>query len=267
MGTTTTIGWTDKTYNPWIGCQVVTEEECGDCYALRWAKRHGLDVWGPLHASARHLTKTGHDPFAWNQEAEAQGIRYKVFCASLADVFEPHPQVAEARARLWDTIEQTPSLDWQLLTKRPKFITRLVPASWLHDWPAHVWIGTSVGMQKAAEQRIPYLLDVPAPVRFLSCEPLVEPVTLAPWLIGRKVAWVICGGYSGSEHRPMDLAWARFLQKECARFGVAFFLKQLGSVYAREHGLGNWKGEQIDEFPEDLRMRLFPVNLPPALPQ
>ena len=164
-------------------------------------------------------------------------------------------------------LSKTPSLDWQLLTKRPKFITRLVPASWLHDWPAHVWIGTSVGMQKAAEQRIPYLLDVPAPVRFLSCEPLVEPVTLAPWLIGRKVAWVICGGYSGSEHRPMDLAWARFLQKECARFGVAFFLKQLGSVYAREHGLGNWKGEQIDEFPEDLRMRLFPVNLPPALPQ
>src|SRR5581483_11400790 len=192
MGTSTTIAWTDKTYNPWIGCQQVTEAECGDCYAKRWAQRHGLHVWGPLTHSPRHLTKTGRDPLAWNAQAEAEGRRFKVFCASLADVFEPHPAVVEARHRLWDTIERTPHLDWQLLTKRPKFIPLLVPSSWLHEWPRHVWIGTSVGTQHAAEKRLPSLLEVPAPIRFLSCEPLVERVTLAPWLATGGIHWLIC---------------------------------------------------------------------------
>ena len=108
----TTIGWTDYTHNAWIGCQQVTEAECGDCYALRWANRHHLDVWGSLYTSDRHLTKTHDNPRKWNREAKAQGKRLKVFCASLSDVFEPHPQVAEARTRLWTLIEETPSLDW-----------------------------------------------------------------------------------------------------------------------------------------------------------
>ncbi len=259
MGTTTTIRWTDKTYNPWIGCQVVTEAECGDCYAKRWAHRHHLDVWGPLTTSARHLTKTGRDPLTWNAQAASEGRRFKVFCASLADVFEPHPDVAQARLRLWHLIEETPCLDWQLLTKRPKFIKRLVPAAWLTHWPAHVWIGTSVGIQAAAAKRIPYLVEIPAPVRFLSCEPLVEPVTLLPWLANGRIDWVICGGYSGAEHRPMELAWARALKAECDAGGVAFFMKQLGTVYAKEHGLRNWKGEEIAEFPEDLRVQSFPA--------
>jgi protein gp37 len=261
MGTTTNIAWTDKTFNPWLGCQIVTEEECGDCYAKRWAHRHGLDVWGPLMTSNRHLTKTGRDPYVWNAQAQALGKRFKVFCASLADVFEPHPQVVEARMRLWETIEATPYLDWQLLTKRPKFIQQLVPQSWLQDWPKHVWIGTSVGIQAAAEKRIPYLLEVPAQIRFLSCEPLVEQVTLMPWITTGQLAWVICGGYSGSEHRPMELAWARGLRDECVASGVAFFMKQLGTVYAKQHHLGNWKGEDVREFPKDLQMQAFPVEV------
>ena len=259
MGTTTTIAWIDKTYNPWIGCGIVTEAECGDCYAKRWAKRHGLQVWGPLTGSARHLTKTGRDPYVWNAQAQAEGKRFKVFCASLADIFEPHPQVAEARLRLWETIEATPYLDWQLLTKRPKFIRRLVPQSWLQQWPDHVWLGTSVGIQQAAEKRISYLLEVPARLRFLSCEPLVEQVTLTDFLATGGISWLICGGYSGSEDRPMELAWARDLRDECAAYGVAFFMKQLGTVYAREHGLRHWKGENVREFPADLQVQVFPM--------
>lgn len=259
MGITTTIGWTDKTLNPWIGCQIVTEEECGDCYAKRYAHRHRLDVWGPLYQSERQVTKTSHDPFAWNCQAQAEGRRFKVFCASLADVFEPHPAVVEARMRLWETIESTPNLDWQLLTKRPKFIKRLVPASWLQSWPKHVWIGASVGTQLAATKRLPYLLDLPAPVLFLSCEPLVERVTLLPWLAAKRLNWVICGGYSGSQDRPMDLAWARSLRDECESYNVAFFMKQLGTVYAKQHGLRDWKGEDLSEFPWDLQRRAFPT--------
>jgi protein gp37 len=261
MGEITTIGWTDKTYNPWIGCQVVTEEECGDCYAKRWAHRHQLDVWGPLFQTPRHLTKTGRDPLAWNKQAEQEGRRFKVFCASLADVFETHPGVVEARTRLWSLIEQTPYLDWQLLTKRPKFIRRLVPSSWLQTWPSHVWIGTSVGTQKAARKRIPYVLDLPAPVVFLSCEPLVEQVMLSRWFAASgRINWVICGGYSGSQDRPMELAWARSLRDECAESRIAFFMKQLGTVYAKQHQLRDWKGEDMREFPDDLKVREFPVT-------
>ncbi|HEX7735302.1 MAG TPA: DUF5131 family protein [Ktedonobacteraceae bacterium] len=258
MGEITTISWTDKTHNEWIGCQKVTEAECGDCYALRWANRHDMHVWGSLHGSNRHLTKTHDNPRKWNREAQEQGRRFKVFCASLSDVFEPHPQVAEARKRLWELIEETPYLDWQLLTKRPKFIRQLVPQSWLQVWPGNTWIGTSVGTQAAAEKRIPYIIDLPAPVIFLSCEPLVEQVTLAPWLGRQAINWAICGGYSGSQHRPMELSWARALRDECQAYDVAFFMKQLGSVYARNHRLRNTKGEDIAEFPEDLRIQEFP---------
>jgi protein gp37 len=258
MGDSTTIGWTDKTHNEWIGCQKVTEAECGDCYALRWANRHQMDVWGSLSGSDRHLTKTHDNPRKWNREAKEQGKRFKVFCASLSDVFEPHPQVAEARRRLWQLIEETPFLDWQLLTKRPKFIKTLVPQSWLQHWPTHVWIGTSVGIQDAAEKRIPYVLEIDAPVIFLSCEPLVEEITLAKWLQLQKINWVICGGYSGSQERPMELSWARSLLNECKQYHIAFFMKQLGSVYAREHHLHHPKGENISEFPKDLQIQEFP---------
>ncbi len=258
MGKTTTIGWTDKTYNPWIGCQQVTEEECGDCYALRWAKRHHLDVWGSLSGSSRHLTKTHHDPRTWNREAQEQGDGSRCFVPALPMCLNPHPQVQEARRRLWTLIEETPCLDWQLLTKRPKFIRGLVPQTWVQTWPPHVWIGTSVGTQSAAEKRIPYVLDLPAPVIFLSCEPLVEEITLDSWLQLQKINWVICGGYSGAEQRPMDLAWARSLRDACKQYDVAFFMKQLGSVYARQHQLQNWKGEDIAEFPHDLRIQEFP---------
>ena len=257
----TTISWTDKTHNAWIGCQKVTEAECGDCYALRYAKRYGMDVWGSLNGSNRHVTKTHDNPRTWNREAAAQGKRIKVFCASLSDVFEPHPQVKEARMRLWTLIEETPFLDWQLLTKRPKFIRNLVPQSWVHQWPSHVWIGISVGTQAAAEKRIPYLLDLSAPVRFLSCEPLVEEITLVQWLLVEKINWIICGGYSGAQERPMQLSWARRVRDECTRYHVAFFMKQLGSVYARDHRLHNRKGEDIAEFPNDLHIREFPSIL------
>lgn len=176
-------------------------------------------------------------------------------------MFEPHPQVAEARTRLWSLIEETPFLDWQLLTKRPKFIRSLVPQSWLQTWPSYVWIGTSVGTQSAAAKRIPYLLEVPASIMFLSCEPLVERITLATWLGQHKITWIICGGYSGAQQRPMLLSWARSLRDECRQYDVAFFMKQLGSVYARVHGLHDGKGEDIREFPDDLRIREFPNGI------
>jgi protein gp37 len=119
-------------------------------------------------------------PRKWNRDAEKAGVPAKVFCASMADVFEDHPDVAEPRERLWEVIEETPWLRWQLLTKRPENIAEMAP--WSGAWPEHVWIGTSVETQRFAEKRIPLLLDVPAAVRFLSCEPLLGPLNLWQWL-------------------------------------------------------------------------------------
>src|SRR5207253_1946406 len=196
---------------------------------------------------------------------------------SLADVCEDRPERHVPRAHLLSLIHRTPSLDWLLLTKRPENMRILAieaarlafddGPTWKDAWPSNVWAGTSVENQEAADLRIPRLLGVPAAVRFLSCEPLLGPVDIAPWLwpqntqmiacgpggaipagdlaelrryarfvaqrAGRHfVDWVICGGESGPGARPMDLAWARSLVTQCKAAGVACFVKQFGSAPA-----------------------------------
>lgn len=188
MGAETGIAWTDHTHNEWIGCLKISAA-CASCYAevstpTRVLRAKGLEVWGPASTTARHRTSEANrrKPFAWNRAAKRDGVRRKVFCSSLSDVFEDHPMLAPWRADLWRTIEACDGLDWQLLTKRPENILAMVPESWRAAWPAHVWIGTTVEDQRRAEERIPHLLAVPARVRFLSCEPLLEEVDLSEWI-------------------------------------------------------------------------------------
>lgn len=186
MGAETGIAWTDHTHNEWIGCLKISAA-CASCYAevstpTRVLRAKGLEVWGPASTTARHRTSEANrrKPFAWDRAAKRDGVRRRVFCSSLSDVFEDHPMLAPWRADLWRTIEACDGLDWQLLTKRPENILAMVPESWRAAWPAHVWIGTTVEDQRRAEERIPHLLAVPARVRFLSCEPLLERVDLDP---------------------------------------------------------------------------------------
>lgn len=185
MGTETEISWTTHTFNPWIGCMAVSQE-CKHCYAevdapARIARSKGLELWGPPATAQRQVTSEANWalPHRWARAAARKGDRVQVFCASQADVFEDFPGLNVQRARLWDVINATRGiLDWQLLTKRPENITRMIPKSWLDEPPRGVWYGTTVGTQDSANKRIPALLEVPAQVRFLSCEPLLEPVTL-----------------------------------------------------------------------------------------
>ena len=193
MGAITAIQWTDHTFNPWWGC-VKVSPGCQNCYAETLAHRYGT-AWGVEGERRQMADSTWAEPVKWNKAASAAGRRARVFCSSMADVFEANAQVESARARLWSLIESTPALDWLLLTKRPGNITGMVPAAWLQEPRPNVWYGTSVENQKTAERRLPHLLGVPAAVRFLSCEPLLEPVSLAAWLHG--VQWVITGGESG----------------------------------------------------------------------
>lgn len=240
----TKIEWADYTFNPWIGCAKVSEA-CRHCYAEDWAKRYGRDgLWGPT--AGRSRTSTWGNPRKWHRarlrrlEASAEydpadwpGRRPRVFCASLADVFEARDDLDEMRADLWRLIEECYGLDWLLLTKRPEEIRRRVPAEWLEpgEWPAHVWVGATVEHQAAAEARIPHLLGVPAPVRFVSVEPMLGPVTL-----DLGISWVICGGESGRNARPMHPGWARNLRDQCVAAGVPFHFKQWGEWAPSSNG-------------------------------
>jgi protein gp37 len=148
----------------------------------------------------------------------------RVFCASMADVFEDNRSVESERMKLWSLIAETPMLDWLLLTKRPENMVRFAP--WKDPWPANVWAMTSVENQEQAVKRIPALTYVPAVVRGLSVEPLIGCVDLNPWL--DKVHWVIVGGESGREARPMNPAWVLHVRDQCIKANVPFFFKQWG---------------------------------------
>lgn len=185
MAENSKIEWTDHTFNPWIGCQKVSPG-CDHCYAETWDAR-GLQQkatrWGPHAARTRTSSAIWRKPLAWNRKAEAEGRRYRVFCASLADVFDNHTSILpEWRADLWRLIAATPNLDWLLLTKRPQNISKMLPRlpvlpAWGNGWP-NVWLGTTVENQAEADRRIPHLLAVPAAVRFLSVEPMLGAVDL-----------------------------------------------------------------------------------------
>ena len=212
MGQNSNIEWTHHTFNPWRGCTKVSAG-CAHCYADTLSKRNPgtLGVWGPNGSRVVAAESYWRQPLKWDRDAAAAGERHRVFCASLADVFEgPEtmptdalPAVRAARVRLFDLIRQTPHLDWLLLTKRPENFREVIRESllmicsddeggvawsddlivWLNDWtggnaPPNVWLGTSVEDQAAADERIPHLLRCPAAVRFLSCEPLLGAVDL-----------------------------------------------------------------------------------------
>jgi protein gp37 len=272
------IAWTTHTFNPWMGCFKVSPG-CTNCYAETLVRnRMGLRVWGPPSTTQRQRTTPAYwkQPLRWNKTAEASGVRARVFCASLADVFEDHPMVAPWRAELFALIEQCTALDWQLLTKRPENLRKFLPASWLAQPLPNVWLGTTVESQEQAYQRAGWLIETPAAVRFLSCEPLlgaldlrrmeiVKPEGMKPgvWLdalkghvigpddlLDARIDWVIVGGESGPGARQFDLAWARSIVTQCRDADVPVFVKQMGSRprVPREDALqfalmGEWTAE------------------------
>ena len=217
------IEWTDHTFNPWWGCSKVSPA-CAHCYAETWAKRTGHDLWS-AHSPRRFLSdSTWRQPEIWNSEADRSGRRFRVFCASMADVFELREDLDPSRERLWNLIEHTPRLDWLLLTKRPHLVRDMVP--WDEDWPNNVWIGTTIENQHWANIRLPFLADIPSVIRFISCEPLLGSLNLAAWI--GKIDWVIAGGESGPHSRPTNPCWFRSLKNQCHSHETPFHFKQWG---------------------------------------
>ena len=238
---TTAIEWAHFTFNPWIGCMKVSEE-CRNCYAEQQDKfrdwsRDGLKHWGA--DAARHVTSDGTwaQPRRWNKIAAELGVRFRVFCASLADVFEDRLDLLEPRHRLWALIRETPHLDWLLLTKRPENMLAMLPPDFAAGRPwVNVWLGTSAGDQAGWYRRVGHLVDVPAHVRFVSAEPLLGRLHSLGGLV--YLDWMIVGGESGPNARSMHPDWPRDLRDACKQHGVAFFFKQWGEF--RPHGSGRY---------------------------
>jgi protein gp37 len=245
VGEVTRIAWTDRTFNPWVGC-VKVSEGCRHCYAevlmVQRFKRRG--IWGPAAVAGRQRTRvqTWRKPVLWNQEAAERGHQLLVFCGSLCDVFEDHPDANAVRPDLWDLIRVTPHLTWQLLTKRPENIPFMLPADWGEGW-ANVWLGTSIEDGRVAERAIA-LRRVPAAVRFISYEPALGPLD---HLTLDGIDWVIYGGESGPGYREHDLNWPRRMRDVCQAQGVAFFYKQ-SSAPKSEMGI-ELDGEIVRQWP------------------
>lgn len=231
MGERTGIAWTEKTWNPWMGCERVSAG-CDHCYMFSEQTRYGHDP-----NVVRRSKTTFTAPLRWKEPA-------RVFTCSWSDWF--HADADQWRDEAWAIIKQTPHLTYQILTKRPARIARHLPSDWGSGYP-NVWLGVSAETQEWYTRRASALLDVPARVHFVSAEPLLGPIIPTP-----RVDWVIAGGESGPGARPCEEAWLRRLRDDCAALGTAFYLKQLGGVGNKRDGnQATLDGWTITEYPHD----------------
>lgn len=248
MGENSNIQWTDSTWNPWIGCHKISPG-CKFCYAERWMKRTGTD----LYSVRRTSEKTFHSPLTWKESK-------KIFTCSLSDFFLEDAD--EWRDEAWEVIRATPRHTYQILTKRPERILNHLPTSWTQGF-SHVWIGTTAEDGCTLQQRAKDFSKVHSSVRFLSFEPLLSNVSseLKPLL--EDFDWVIVGGESGGrgKRRTTHLDWIRGVVDVCQAHNIPVFVKQLGSDLAHRMHLTDRHGGDISEFPADLRIRQVPSTL------
>lgn len=281
MAQKSNIQWTDATWNIARGCSKV-DEDCKYCYMFR-------DSFDGTRYNPREVVRT---KTVFNLPLKIKEPS-KIFTCSLTDFF--HESIDSYRHEAWDIIRRCPHHIFQILTKRPERVKDHLPPDWGNGWD-NVWLGTSCGSQKGAIRAV-QLAAIPAKVRFISAEPLWQPVefkniihrichyddVLKPILgctetydvlrgerihgrIGYdfgRIHWVIVGGESGNEtgkyrYRPCDLSWIEKIVADCKEQDVPVFVKQLGTYLAKRLGMSDRHGGNIDEFPEHLRIRQFP---------
>ena len=229
MAENSKIEWTHHTFNPWIGCQKVGPG-CDHCYAEAWDAR-GLQQregrWGAHATRTRTSAGNWSKPKAWNKAAAGLAERPRVFCASLADVMDNHASITDQMRRDQGAlIEETPNLDWMLLTKRIGNAPKFLPIMFPRGVPANVWLGCTITSREEMLRDGPKLARLDARVRFWSVEPLLGDLGEVPSDLMPDL--VIVGGESGPGARPMHPDWARSLRDQCVAAGVPFFFKQWG---------------------------------------
>lgn len=274
------IEWTDYTFNPWIGCSKVSPG-CANCYAETSTPARTMKIeWGkgnPRHRTSESNWKAVR---SLDRKSAKDGIRRKVFCASLADWLDPEVP-SFWLADLLSLISSTPNLDWQLVTKRPElFYSRMTAI--MSDWagtpgakvaemwsifaiaPKNVWFGITTENQKTFTDRTREMARIDARLKFLSVEPLLGPIAMA-FPPGQKVDWVIVGGESGQNARSSDLEWIESVATQSFNLKIPLFVKQLGSRVMFQGSsitTNHSKGGDIQEFPHRLQHREFPSSLP-----
>jgi protein gp37 len=223
MAENSKIEWTTHTFNPWIGCQKVSPG-CDHCYAEALSNRYGWVTWGPHGARKRTSEANWKKPRQWDKAAKASGTRPRVFCSSLADVFDNQIDPSW-RIDLFDLIGDTENLDWLLLTKRPENVAKMLPTNWNVADYHNVWLGTTCEDQPNYDRRWAIMRDIPAMVHFISYEPAIGPLRLHNG--SDQPDWLICGGESGHGARYMPPTWAADIKRDCEAAGVYFFMKQM----------------------------------------
>lgn len=273
MGEQTAISWTDHTFNPWWGCWKIADE-CKHCYADDLANRYAPGHWG--RTAPRRFFGDAHwnEPRKWDRKAQKDGVRRRVFVGSMCDWAELHPNQHEysemhaTRSRLFRLIDQCRSLDWLLLTKRITDVADHNLLPWLaphvygfddslvEPWP-HVWLMTTAGTRIAIRNNVSVLRSIPAAIRGVSCEPILEDIPREDWDCaldpgggGGPVHWLIVGNESGHKRRPAETEWVRTARDAAAAHGVAFHFKQWVEPSGRKVHLPLLDDVQHAAFPE-----------------
>lgn len=228
MAEVSAISWTDATFNPWIGCTKVSPA-CDRCYAERDNKLRGwVEGWGPGVPRRRTSEQNWNNPRRWNRKAAQTGYRPRVFCASLADVFDNEVDQAW-RDDLWQLVRETPLLRWIFLTKRIGNAAKMLPT----DWPfPNAGLMSTIVTQAEWDRDWPKLERTPAAWRGVSIEPTLERIDIG----AARPDWIITGGESGPGFRPLDMDAVRFLRDQCARAGIAYHHKQNGGLRGKDSG-------------------------------
>ena len=245
MAETTKIQWTEKTWNPWYGCDKVSPG-CKFCYMYRENIRDPGKV---------QRSKTKFDePLTWNKTQ-------LVFTCSWSDFF--HQDADQWRDEVWRIIKRTPHLTYQVLTKRIDRVMAQLPDDWGDGYP-NVWLGVSTENEELTYSRVTTLLQIPSKLRFISAEPLIEGVVSdRTKALIKELDWVIIGGESGHDfpphkYRPMELRWAADLLDFCLTEGVATFMKQLGTYQAKQMKLWDNHGGIPEDWPQEFQVRQMP---------
>lgn len=243
MADETGISWTDHTFNPWWGCTAIAPG-CDNCYAAALDKRTGGDHWNPHVKPRRTAPANWRKVLKWNEQAEIENRRHRVFCGSMMDWCDnnsPHGALGD----LWALIRSTPMLDWQLLTKRSALIKNCLPDDW-RDGYENVWLGVTCENNGIGKRRVCDLSLIPAKVRFVSAEPLLEEVNGLPL---EKIDWLIIGGESGPNCRPMEKLWVEKLITDADRHDVSVWFKQWGGN-CRDKGGCLLNGIELKQWPD-----------------
>jgi protein gp37 len=269
------ISWAHWPWNPWLGCEKCAPE-CAHCYIYRELRKQKNPDTGEFRDCWKELwlTKTWGRPFKWQRECESLGAAARVFTCSHSGFF--HDKADAFRPQAWMTIKMTPNLCCLILTKRAERIAKHLPADWGEGYP-NVWLGVSTGCNQTLN-KMDALRKIPAALRWVSCEPLLEDISEKINLDG--FGWLVVGGesgngdeylwskdqdwrligkdggfYQGSKpwhanagRRTMDLEWARKLQAKCTESGVTFYFKQVTASRSSQ-GLTALDGKVHHNFP------------------